>query len=368
MTKTTKIILGIIVIIIIIGGIWYGVSRKPAEEEVIRIGIVGHFSGEYASYSIPMKNAVELAVEEINENGGINNKKIELIVEDDGAEADKAASAMNKLVNIDKVSYIISAQGSGATSVVAPIAQNNRRILMITLASAPGLSKTGEYIFRSVPSDVYQAVKMVDFINNVLKSEKVAGLYVNDAYGVGIKDTINENIEIVANEMFEAGAADFRTNLLKIKEKNADTLVLVARKNEFPIILKQIEELNMNMRIVASETFNDEEVLKDSGSSAEGVVTFMANPQDYISFNERYEEKFNEKPSAYSMYAYDGAMALLEVIKNVGDNIEAVKNELFKINFNGASGRVSFDKEGDRIGIEYIVYIVKNGQFVLYEE
>ena len=369
MNKTNWTIVGII-IILIIGGVWYGVSRKPKEEGVIKIGVIGHFSGKLADYGIPMKKAIELAVDEINKKGGINNQKVELVVEDDNSDASNAATAMNKLVTVDKVDYILSAQGSGVTSAVTPIAQSNEKILMITLGSAPGLTEIGDYIFRSIPSDTYQAVKMVDFINNNLKSEKVGGLYLNDAYGVGIKNIIsaNKNTDNVISEMFGSGATDFRTQLLKIKESGADTLVLVARQ-EYPLILKQIKELNLAVEIIASETFKDENILKESGSSAEGAfVTFIAEPQDYVNFNNNYQSKFEEKPYAYSMYAYDGTLALLKAVEGGGNNIESIKNNLIRVGFNGASGRVGFNKDRDRTGSEYTVYVVENGQFVPYEK
>lgn len=310
-----------------------------------------------------MKQAIELAVEKFNQE---NNKvKISLFVEDDKTNASEAASAVNKLINVDQVNYIISAQGSGATSAICPIAQENKRLLMITLASAPGLPKTGEYVFRSIPSDVYQANEMADFITNDVKSDKIAGLYVNDAYGTGIKDIIDKKLspKIVANEMFEAGATDFKTQLLKIKENQADTLVLVSRK-ETPQILKQIKELGLNLRIIAAETVNDEEILKKSGENAEGIyIVFTAEPKDYLNFKEMYKEKFNEEPSAYSMYAYDGAKALLAAIK-IDPEVEKVKSNLLSIKFNGASGEFGFDSGRERIGMKYIMYIVKDGKAI----
>jgi len=135
MNKTSKIIIGAIIAIVAVGGIWYGVSKKqtPAEKPPVKIGVIGHFSGKYADYGIPMKKAVELAVEELNQKGGIDNQKIELVVEDDNSDSNNAATAMNKLVSIDNLNYLISAQGSGVTSAITPIAQNNKRILMFPL-------------------------------------------------------------------------------------------------------------------------------------------------------------------------------------------------------------------------------------------
>jgi len=371
MSNPAKTILWFIVIIIVIGGIWYGASREPKEEGIVKIGIVSHLSGDFASYGIPMKNAVQLAIEQMNEQDGINGKKIELVIEDDNSDSDAAATAMNKLVNIDKVSYVISAQGSGMTAVVSPIAQNNKKVLMITLGSAPGLTEVGDYVFRSIVSDTYQGIKMNEFLKTGLESKKVAGLYVNDAYGVGIKEIVNtnKNIEIVANEMFESGASDFKSQLTKIKGKNPDTLVLVAHKNEYPLILKQMQELNLDIEIVASETFKDQEILAESGSTAEGVYTlFMVEPKDYVNLINNYKQRFNEEPSAYSKYGYDGVMALMKAIQKVGDDSEKVKENLAQLEFNGASGKVSFDETGERIGIDYEVYVVKNGQFVPYGE
>ena len=366
MSKILKIIIVAIVVIVVIGGIWYATSKRqtPTEKPPIKIGVIGHFSGKYADYGIPLKKAVELAVEELNQEGGINNQKVELVIEDDNSDSNNAATAMNKLVSIDNLNYIISTQGSGVTSAITPIAQNNKRILMITLGSAPDLTAAGDYIFRSVPSDTYQAVKMNDFINNTLKAKKIAGLYLNDSYGVGIKNFINNNTSVnnVGSEMFESAGTDFRTQLLKIKESDADTLVIVAH-DEYPTILKQLNELKLNVNIIASETFKDEKIVGNSGKNAEGVyVTFMADQIDYVDFNNKYQAKFNEKPSAYSMYAYDGTIALARAIDQE-NSMEKIKDNLLNVIFNGASGLVGFSADRDRTGSEYTVFVVKNGQF-----
>lgn len=357
MNKTTKIIIGIVVVLIIIAGIWYSLVEKP-EESAIKVGFIGHLSGDHTDYSVPMKNAVQLAVEQINENGGIDGRKVEVIYEDDNSGSE-AASAMNKLTNIDGVDYVISAQGSGATSIITPIAQNNEKFLMITLGSAPDLTKEKDFVFRSIASDIYQGLKMNEFIKE-MNFEKVAGLYLNDAYGVGVKNIINTNNYIVAEEMFESGATDLRTQLIKIKESNPDVLVIVAHK-EYPIILKQIKELDLKVQIFASETFKNEDILSKSDSTAEDVYTlFMADPVDYVNFEKEYKERFKQEPSAYAKYAYDGALALLKAIEEDENNI---KDELLKINFKGASGDVMFNEEGDRSGIEYVIFAVKDGRF-----
>lgn len=341
-------------------------GKVISSNEPIKVGIIGHFSGEYADYGIPMKNAVELAIGEINNAGGIDGRKLVLVVEDDGTDSAKAATGMNKLISIDKVDYILSAQGSGATSVIAPIADNNKRILMITLGSAPGLTSGKDYVFRSVPSDVYQASKMVSYLNEDLKPKTIAGLYRNDAYGVGIRNIVEAEAssEVVASELYEPTSSDFRTQLTKIKQANPDILVIAGAKDNYPVMIRQIKELGISATIFASETFYDLGVLSKIGD-ANGIYTlFQQDPLDYVNFKADYVKQFGKEPSAYSMYAYDGMVSISKSLKSSGDDVEKVKISLLNLSFNGASGVVGFDNEGDRTGIQYAVYKVSNGNFV----
>ncbi len=342
-----------------------------SNNEPIKIGIIGHFTGEYASYVAPMKNAVELAVKEINDKGGINGRELTLIVEDDAMDSTKAATGMSKLVNVDNVDYIMSVQGSGATSVITPIANDNKRILMITLGSAPGLTTDKDYVFRSCPSDIYQASKIVDYLNNNLKPKKIAGIYRNDAYGIGIKNIVENgaSADVVASELYTLSDSDFRTQLTKIKQANPDVLIIAGAKNDYPLMIKQIRELGISATILTSETFYDQEILDDIGiKDSEGIYTlFQEDPTDYLNFKANYIKQFGEEPSVYSMYAYDGAISLIKAIESSGDNVEGVKKSLSGLSFNGASGAVGFDSEGDRTGVKYAVYKVIDGEFVKVE-
>ncbi|MDA3836869.1 MAG: ABC transporter substrate-binding protein [Nanoarchaeota archaeon] len=363
--KNTKIIvIASVLVAIIILAITLTSSNNVVEAKTVKIGVIGHFSGNYADYGLPMKNAVSLYVDEFNKN---NEMQIQLIFEDDLTDANKAASAMNKLVNIDNVDYVLSAQGSGAASVIAPIAEDTGTILMVTLGSAPGIPQGKDYVFRSVVSDVYQGSAILNVIENKFNSKKVSVLYVNDAYGVGIKDyMLNGNFEKGIYETFESQSSDFKTQLLKIKESNSDTLALIARDKEIPTILRQIDDLGIDFKyIIISEIMTPEEVLSNTGLNSEGIYTISAkSPIDYVNFNEQYKEVYGED-LGYAMYAYDGAVALIKAIKSSNANAEVVKTKLHSVSFNGASGEVGFDLEGDRTGVSYEVYQVVNGKLVV---
>jgi branched-chain amino acid transport system substrate-binding protein len=369
----TFVLIAAIIALLVLTLVWILVlNNNPtgsaiSNDEPIKIGIIGHFSGEYAYYTIPLRNAVELAIKETNDAGGIDGRKLVLVVEDDAMDSTKAATGMNKLVSVDNVDYIISAQGSGATSVITPIANDNKRILMITLGSAPGLTTDKDYVFRSCPSDVYQASKMVDYLNGNLKPKTIAGIYRNDAYGIGIKNIVESGVsaKVVASELYTLSDSDFRTQLTKIKQANPEVLVIAGAKNDYPLMIKQIRESGISATILTSETFYDQEVLDNIGiKNSEGIYTlFQKDPTDYLNFKASYIEQFGEEPSAYSMYAYDGMMSLAKSIEG-SKNVSEVRANLLKLSFNGASGVVGFDSQGDRTGAEYTVYKVIDGEFV----
>ena len=140
MSKTIKSIIGIIIVIIIIGGIWYGVSRKSAEEGVIKIGVIAPLSGNLAFLGEGYKNAFLLAKE------GLKNTRYnyELIFEDDQMEPAKTATALQKLISIDQVNAVVSFT-SGPANVISPIAEQNK-IIHFGIATDPNAA-IGEYNF-----------------------------------------------------------------------------------------------------------------------------------------------------------------------------------------------------------------------------
>jgi len=205
MIKTTKIIIGIIVVVIIIGGIWYFMNQKPAEEGDINIGISTVLTGEAATWGQSVLAGVTLATKEINDKGGINGRKINLVVEDDKAQATDAANAVNKLINIDKVSAILLGSGSGATSSVVPIIKQNGTPSIISIASAPSLAD-GNYIFRVSPSDSVQGKFSAEFIKNEMGYNKIVLIYVKNDWGQGIADVFKEKFPEIGGEIiYEAG-------------------------------------------------------------------------------------------------------------------------------------------------------------------
>jgi len=362
-----KIMLGLIILALIISGC--SPTGKVVQEDKIKIGVLSVLSGEATNIGEAIKKGLNLAAEDINNNGGVLGKKLELVYEDTHLDAKQAVTVMNKFTNIDKLPIVISGEGSGATLAAAPLADRTKTIMIVAIASNPDIKKAGDYVFRVIPSDDYQGTEIARIASDS-RCSQAAVMYVNDAYGFGIKAVFTNNFagEVLAEEAFDSGTSDVRTQLAKIKAASPNCMILIAR-NEFPQILTQAKELGLSAMIITSVEFKDESLLKASGNAAEGVlVPFYEEHKDDIDFKSKFKKKYGSEPAPFSDYGYDAMKAIAEAIKKAGStDSEKVKNALYEINFRGATGEIKFDSNGDVIGKSFVVYQVKNGAFVSLE-
>ena len=367
MNKLSKYIVAFIVVLLAIA-IYLLFPDFNKSNAYIKIGVITPLTGDAAIYGEAAKNGIDLAAKKVNDNGGVLGKKIELIYEDTHLDSKTAVAAINKLINIDKVSFVIVAEGSGATLAVTPFADKNKMIMVVPIASVSSIKDAGDFVFRVMPSDGYRGIEMTRLAEEK-GYNKIAILYVNDPYGVGIRDSLKKNINragkiIVSEESFESSATDFRTQLTKIKAGKPDSIMVAARA-EFPIILRESYELGIKAQVIASEML-DKSLLNQAGKSAEGLLAIdFASNTDYVNFKSDYKEKYNSDPTLYSDYSYDSLMVLVEAIKKVGlGNTKKIKDSLYNLIYNGATGIIKFDSDGDVNGKDFVIYQVKNEEFV----
>lgn len=359
-------ILAISIVIIIAGCSQSEHAAKAAQEGPIEIGVIAPLTGEVASYGLAAKEGLDFAVKEINNGGGILGRQVKLIYEDSQFNQKQVVSILSKFINVNKLDIIIIADGSGPTIAAAPIAEAAQTLVMATLASTPQLSSMGDYIFRTVPSDSYQGMELAKFADD--KNFKTAAiLYAHDPYGVGIKDVFSSEFSgtVIIAEAFENSDSDFRTQLTKIKHKNPDVILLVARK-ELPNILKQIRTLEIESALIGSETTKDQELADIAGEAAKGLYSiFFAEPVDYVRYREKFSAEYGKEPAAYSDYSYDAVHVLKKAI-TAAESLDPtkIKDSLYTTKMYGATGIVEFDSNGDVINKQFTMYEVVEGKFV----
>jgi branched-chain amino acid transport system substrate-binding protein len=371
MSKTTKIIGQIVILIIIIVLVIVFSKEKPLEGEV-KIGVILPLTGELANYGNSWKRGIELGLEKIKRDEGID---VKVIYEDSQMDPAKAVTAAQKLINIDSVRAIIIGS-SRETLAVAPIVEKNK-ILLMTSGNAAEITNSGDYVFRIYPSNTYQGNDLANIAIKKGYTKKLAVLTMLDDYGIGLSNIFKEKIEqaggqVVVETFPKEGATDFKTQLIKIKTTSPEALLIIGAENIYPLILKQIKQLDLNIPLLATETFQSQAVLDGVGQLAEGVLyaNFVeAKTKEYSDFVKAHKEKYNEEPGPFSTGFYDNTVLILEsLIKNNG-NIEKAKKWLYDLKgWAGATGITTYDKNGDPVGKSYTIMTAKNGQFVPYEE
>lgn len=356
--KTLTIILVTLIVASLLSLIFYrNYQPIPNGQDSIKIGSIIPLTGESANWGANLKNGMELAKDEINSNGGIQEKKIEVIYEDSKGDAATGTSAINKLITADRVDMIAGDTISSVILAIAPIVEQNKKPL-IGFGESTAITDAGDYIFRNWNSAASDITVTSDYAIN--HSKKIVVLTQNDAYGQSAKklilDKLNNKVTIVHQEEFAKGQTDFRTILSKFKDKDYDGIYLACFYQEAMNLLKQYKELNMKSVNIYGISSWEENILIDFVKANFPNRVFYGYPlppdgnsQIVKNFIENYTKRYGKKPEILADNGYDSIYMFKKAIElaNSTDG-EKVKDALYQIkDFDGASGKMSFDKNGD---------------------
>ena len=324
--------------------------------DTIKVGVYGDLTGQTSSFGQSTKNGIELAVEEINNAGGINGKKIQLIVEDDQGRPEQAKTVVSKLINQDKVQAVLGEVASSNSLAAAPVAQE-AKIPMITPSSTnPKVTEVGDYISRVCFIDPFQGSVMAKFASNTLKAKTAAILGdVNSDYSKGLTQFFEEEFtrlggKVVAKEAYTQTDPDFKGQLTKIRNLNPDVIYVPGYYGQVGIIAKQARELDMNMPLLGGDGWDSPELWKLGGAALKN--TFISNhysaenPAPEIqNFVKAYKAKFNVEPDSLAALAYDAAKVLADAIKRAGGTDSAKLKDAINATkgFAGVTGQITID-------------------------
>lgn len=373
--------IGAIFIILIILAVGYYVTRDGVGDDaysVLTIGFVGPLTGDAVSYGEPISNAVRMAVDDINQSGGVSGMMLEVIYEDGRCSNEDALNAAQKLVNIDRVKMIVGGICSGEALAMLPITEASGVIVISPSASSPDLTGIGQYFFRNSPSDDSGGTKLAEI---VLKAHKRVALISEETdYAQGFARVFKENVllgegEIVADENFTPETTDFRSILTKIKAANPEA-IFVNPQTEIAggTIIKQARELGITVPLFGSNVTGGTKSIEIAGDHIEGLVFVdapglsPANPRA-TAFLDQYRMRYGE-PSIefYTGAAYDAVHILAQAVEMVGSaaDTESVRNYISTMgNFDGVVGSYRFRPDGDPAGIGFIAKQVEGGEIIV---
>jgi len=349
------------------------------KEEVIKIGGVGPLTGSQAEIGQDLINGEKLAVEEINAQGGLLGKKVELLAMDDKADPKEAVNVAHKFVSDPDIVAVVGHLNSGAT-LPASIVYHQANMVMLTPSSTnPKVTKQGfKNVFRACITDEVQGPLCASFAIETLKKEKIAVLHDKTAYGQGIaeqftKTVIEKGKNLLLFEGITEGERDFMAILTKIKNLNPDLLFFGGIFPEGGIIIKQARQLGLKATFMTGDGCFAPEFMRIAGQASEGtVVSFLAPPWEEKKSASEFVATFKKKYGAvktYAPYGYECVNIIAQAIKIAGKverrTILEVMNDP-DFYYEGILGRTQFDLYGDTKNKDLYFYVVKNGKFQLY--
>ncbi|HIP82954.1 MAG TPA: branched-chain amino acid ABC transporter substrate-binding protein, partial [Desulfocapsa sulfexigens] len=327
--------------------------------DTIKFGVAGAQSGDLASYGLPTVKAAELVVAMYNAKGGINGKKVELLIEDDVCKPEVATNTATKLVT-DGVDVVLGHICSGATKAALPIYKEAGVVVMSPSATDTGLTFSGDYpnFFRTIAHNDAQAIAMADFATNTVGSKKIAVIHDKGDYGKGLAEIAKKLVEesgkaeVVLFEGVTPGAVDYTAIVQKIKRKGADTVLFGGYHPEASKIVTMMNKKRLKVTFISDDGVKDDTFIKVAGKNAEGVYATgpkdtSSNPLSGISI-EAHKKAYNADPGAFYEAAYSAAIALLNAIEKAGStDMPAVVKALRTEKVDTPVGKIHFDEKGD---------------------
>jgi branched-chain amino acid transport system substrate-binding protein len=375
MNDTVKIIISLLVVIVVIAiGTSFSNTKNPTSQEgPIQIGVSIPVSGEAASYGEAAMGGLELAVKEINADGGINGREVELIIEDDKCSKD-GSTVINKLSNIDKVDAIIGPICSSAAGPGLPISQAAGIPTVLIGASAPALTSVGDYIFRNNPSDTFQGAFAAKYIAETYNTPKVALLYVKNDWGQGLHDVFVAEYEKLGGEIvFKEGVAqdtsDLRTPITKLKASNPEVIYYPMYVSGGIAGLKAMKDLEVNVPVIGGDAFEAAEVL--SAPEADGVFYLTGKFNKPEEFKSRVTKETGvESINFITPIAYDAVYVIAEAIKKAGStDHEKIRDTLSDLVYSESIAYpiIDFDELGELKDVSLQMNQIKDGEGVAIE-
>ena len=334
-----------------------GASSEASSDKGFKIGGIGPVTGAAAVYGLAVKNGAQIAVDEINADGGINGYQIEFNFQDDEHDAEKSVNAYNTLK--DWGMQVLMGTVTSAPCVAVADKTNADNMFQITPSGSSVECAQNPNVFRVCFSDPDQGAASATYIAENKLAEKIAVIYdSSDVYSSGIyekfaAEAANQGLEIVDAEAFTADSnKDFSTQLQKAKDAGADLVFLPIYYTEASLILKQADTMGYAPKFFGCDGMDGILQVENFDTKlAEGLMLltpFAADAQDELTqkFVTSYKENYGETPIQFAADAYDAIYAIKAAMEeaditpetSVSDTCDKMKEAMLKIKVNGLTG------------------------------
>jgi branched-chain amino acid transport system substrate-binding protein len=375
-------------ILIVALALCVSVVAKAADAPAIKVGAIFAVTGGAANLGGPEAKTVEMLVEKINKEGGVNGQKIELIVKDSGTKPENAISLAKQLIEEEKVLAIIGPSTSGETMAIKNICQEGKTILLSCAAAEDIVNPVASYVFKTPQKDS-DAVRRIFQVMKAKDIKKIGVITSNDGYGVaGGKQLANlanlAGITIAISEAYDKQETDLTGVLTKVKGQDVNAVVNWSVVPAQSMVARNMKQIGLDVPLFQSHGFGNIKYVQAGGEATNGTIfpcgrLLIAeqladnNPQKklLVEYKKDYESRYKEDVSTFGGHAYDAVLILVEGIKKakstdkekVRDAIENIKG---LVGTAGVFHFTSLDHNG--LGMDaFEMLTVKDGKFVIYK-
>jgi len=327
-----------------------GAQQQGVSKDEIRIGTIQDLSGPLAGYGKQARNGMQLAVEELNEQGSVHGRKLKLFVEDSGYDPKKAVLAAQKLVNQDKIFIMAGHIGTAQNMAAMPVQFEKNIVNFFPITAAREMYEPLHRLKYSFAASYYDQMRLT--LPKVIKdkgAKKVCTIYQDDEFGLEVQRGAEAGLKSVGMELtektsYKRGATDFSSQVAKMKAAGCDLVVLGTIIRETIGTVGEARKTGFNPTFLGSSAAYTDLIHKLGGKSMDGIYATMTvqNPytdeqaQNIRFWANKYKTKFNEDPTVFSVYGYSIIQDFIQAANKAGPNlttdsfVKAMDNSTFE--------------------------------------
>lgn len=350
------------------------------DRSTIEIGYFGDLSGPTFNFGQSAKNGVLMAADEINQAGGINGRRIDVVIEDDKGSPELAATRTSKLIDTDKVIAVIAGGTSNNSRAAAPKAQVSKIPLIAPSSTDPAVTQIGDYIFRTCFIDAFQGEVMAKFATGTLKARKAAILLdFNSSYSRGLADFFELSFtrqggQVVSKQSYTAGDRDYRGQLNTIRTAAPDVIFVPGYYGDIALIAKQTRQLGITQPLLGGDGWDAPELWELAGDALNGsYISSHYSIEDQSPAVQRFVREYklrygNLPPDAHAALAYDATRVLADAIQRAGGTAGSkLRDALSQTkDFPGVTGIISINAERNAVK-PAVALKLQDGRYIYQE-